>query len=305
MDTHPTTNATAPLPPKADSAVSGLEGFTHRYAEVNGTRIHYVMGGKGPAIVLLHGYPYNWALWRKMMPSLAQAGFSVIAPDLRGFGDSARPGTGYSKVNVAEDVRQIVQSHGFDSIHLVGTDIGTMVAYAYASRHPGEVRRLILAESLIPGFGLEELMNPATGGYWHFGFHAQVDVAEMLTAGREEAYLMPWLKWASTSKDAEEVALKLYLPYCRMPGSMRAGFKHYETMIEDGRENRAAFRARLKMPVLVLTGDQGIPQEQLLGCVRQVADNIEAELVPHSGHTFSEDNPAWSTERFVRFFGPA
>ncbi|WNG35386.1 alpha/beta hydrolase [Archangium minus] len=305
MNTHPTTNGMEPAAPQADSPVKGLNGFTHRYADVNGTRIHYVMGGKGPALVLVHGYPYTWASWRKLMPLLAVAGFTVIAPDLRGLGDSDKTETGYSKVNVAEDVRQIVQSLGFDTINLVGTDIGTMVAYAYASRHPDEVRRLILAESLIPGFGLDELMNPATGGYWHFGFHAQVDVAEMLTAGKEVAYLLPWMKWASTSKDAADVAVNLFLPYYLAPGGMRAGFKHYETMVEDGRENRAAFCSKLKMPVLVLNGDQGIPQAQTLGCVLQVAENVEAELVPQSGHTFAEDNPAWVGERLARFFAPS
>jgi len=140
-----------------------MDGFSHRYADVNGTRLHYVIGGEGPAVVLLHGWPYTWAEWRKLMPLLADAGFTVIAPDLRGLGDSAKAEAGYSKTNVAEDVRQVVHQLGLSEINLVGTDIGTMVAYAYASRHPDEVRRLVLSESLIPGFGLEELMNEPIG----------------------------------------------------------------------------------------------------------------------------------------------
>lgn len=288
--------------PRADSAVTGITGFTHCYADVNDTRIHYVIGGEGLAIVLLHGWPYTWAEWRKLMPLLADAGFTVIAPDLRGLGDSAKADTGYAKTNVAEDVRQIVQSLGFDTINLVGTDIGTMVAYAYAAGHPDEVRRLVLTESLIPGFGLEELMNPATGGYWHFGFHMHVDVAEMLTAGKEAAYLLPTMKMMSISKDAAEVAETLYLPHYIKPGGMRAGFQHYGTLLEDGKENRAVFRSKLTMPVLVLNGDKGIPQDQTLGCVRQVAANIEADLIPDSGHVFADDNPSWVAERLTRFF---
>ena len=154
----------APAEPREGSSPAGLDAFKHRYAEVNGTRLHYVIGGKGPTVVLLHGWPYTWAEWRKLMPLLADAGFTVIAPDLRGLGNSARADSGYSKANVAEDVRQVVQSVGPGAVNLVGADIGAMVAYAYASRRPGEVRRLVLAESLIPGFGLEEFMNPATGG---------------------------------------------------------------------------------------------------------------------------------------------
>lgn len=292
-----------PVPPP-EGPVAGMDGFSHRYAEVNGTRLHYVVGGEGPAVVLVHGWPYTWAEWRKLMPRLAAAGFTVIAPDLRGLGDSAKVETGYSKTNVAEDIRQVVHQLGFGEINLVGTDIGTMVAYAYASRHPEEVRRLVLSESLIPGFGLEELMNPATGGYWHFGFHMHVDVATMLTAGREAAYLMPSLRMMSVSENAEEEAEALYLPYYTAPGGMRAGFQHFGTLLEDGEENRAAFSSKLEMPVLVLNGDQGIPQEQTLGCVRQVAENIEAELVPDSGHLFAEDNPAWVADRLIRHFGP-
>ena len=112
--------------PREGDAADGLSGFAHHYAEVNGTRLHYVSGGLGPAVVLLHGWPYTWAEWHKLMPLLAEAGRTVIAPDLRGLGDSARAESGYEKSNVAEDVRQTVQSLGFASIDLVGTDIGTL-----------------------------------------------------------------------------------------------------------------------------------------------------------------------------------
>ncbi len=289
--------------PREDDAAHDLPGFAHHYAEVNGTRLHYVSGGQGPAVVLLHGWPYTWAEWRKLMPLLADTGRTVIAPDLRGLGNSARAESGYGKSNVAEDVRQVVKSLGFASIALVGIDIGAMVAYAYAQHHPGEVRRLVLAESLIPGFGLEELMDPATGGYWHFGFHMQVDLATMLTKGWEEAYLLPFMTMMSASPDAADMAKALFLPHYAAPGGMRAGFQHYGALLADGAENRAAFRSKLPMPVLVLNGERGIPQAQLLGGVRQVADTIETALVPGSAHTFASDNPAWVAECLIRFLG--
>ena len=279
-----------------------IDGFHHEFAQVNGTRLHYVAGGSGPAVVLLHGWPYTWASWRHVMPRLAQAGFSVIAPDLRGLGESERAKAGYAKTNVARDVHELALHLGVGEINLVGTDIGTMVAYAYAASYPAEVRRLVLAESLIPGFGLEELMNPATGGYWHFGFHAQVEVATMLTEGKEAAYLLPSMQMMSASPNAEASAKTLYLPHYTAPGGMRAGFKHYEALLEDGRENRARFQDKLAMPVLVLNGDRGIPQAQTLGCVRQVAHNVEAEIIPNCGHTWAEDQPAKVAERLKRFF---
>ena len=251
--------------------------------------------------MLLHGWPYTWAVWRKVMPLLAARGYTVIAPDLRGLGDSALEESGYAKSNVAEDIHGVVRSLGFAHIHLLGMDIGMMVAFAYALRYPEEIDSLILTESLIPGFGLEELMNPATGGYWHFGFHMQVPVADMLTAGEEELYLLPTMGMMSTSPDAIETAKAVYLPSYKRPGRMRAGFEHYGTLLEDGKENRDRMKKKLAMPVLVLSGERGIPQSQTLGCVRQVANTIETDLVPNAGHLYAQDNPEWVAKRLQAF----
>ena len=287
--------------PAANAPVENLDGFTHRYAEANGAKIHYVSGGSGPVVVLLHGFPFTWFEWRKVMPQLAEK-YTVIAPDLRGTGDSEKPEEDYAKTNVAEDIRQIVRQLGFDEINLVGKDIGMMVAYAYAAAHPEEVRRLALCESLIPGFGLEELMNPATGGYWHFGFHMQTDIAAMLTRGKEAEYLNPMWQMMSPVKGADQDAVAEYLRCYAAPGGMRGGFQHYKTLLEDGKTNRANFQSKLRMPVLSLNGDKGIPQEQTLGCVNQVAENVTAELIPNSGHAFAEENPGWVSDRLIRFF---
>lgn len=289
--------------PVADSPVEGMGSFTHGFADVNGTRIHYVLGGKGPAIVLLHGFPFTWAAWRPTLPLLAAAGFTVLAPDLRGMGHSTLAADGYAKTNVAEDIRAVVKSLALGPIDLVAMDIGTMVAYAYASRHPDEIKHLVLAEAAIPGFGLEEGMNPATGGLWHFGFHMQVELATALTLGREATHLMPFYKSMSASRDAEAVATAEFLPFYTAAQGLRGAFEHYGTLLEDGRANRAAFTSKISLPVLVLNGDQGIPQKMLLDGVQQVAEHVQADLVPHSGHTIGRDNPEWVAERLIRFLG--
>lgn len=288
-------------PPLAGSEPAGMPGFTHQYADVNGTRLHYVSGGSGPAVMLLHGWPSTWLEWRPLMVLLASAGWSVIAPDLRGTGDSALAEDGYSKVNVAQDVHQLVQQLGYEQIRLVGTDIGTMVAFSYALAHPAEVSHLVLSESLLPGFGLEEMMNPATGGYPHFGLHMQVDLAAMLTAGKEDQYLRPMLTRRSPSSTQEDIT-EVVRQYSR-PGRMRAGFQHYGTLLADGEENRRSLTEPLTMPVLVLNGERGIPQEKLLSGVRQVSSRVEAALVPASGHNVGTDNPSWVADRLVAFFG--
>ena len=292
--------------PAPDSPVAGLDGFTHRYADVNGTRIHAVVGGSGPAVVLLHGWPFTWRVWRRVLPGLAANGHTVIAPDLRGTGDSGKPETGYAKTDVAEDVHLLARSLGFDQVDLVGMDIGAMVAFAYAITRPDRVRHLVLSESVLPGFGLEKVMDVAAGGLWHFGFHMQVAVAEMLTAGKEAAYLTPRLTGSSPGGGLTDADRTDFLSHYSAPGGMRGGFQHYATLIEDGKANRATLQATpgagLTMPVLVLNGDQGIPQAMLLGGVKQVASDVDADTVPHSGHAYAADNPDWVVERLTRFF---
>ena len=288
-----------------DGAPADLEGFTHHFAEVNGTRIHYVSGGAGPAIVLLHGWPLTWREWRGIMPALAQAGFTVIAPDLRGLGDSDKPSNGYDKKTLADDIRATVHELGFETVDLVGTDIGMMVAVSWALHHATEIRRLVLAESLIPGFGLEELMNPATGGYWHFGFHAQVELATMLTEGKEAEYLSSnWTMFSPMQGITDDDRAEFLRTYGNSDG-MRAGFRHYAALLDDGKANRAAFDQKLTMPVLVLNAGLGIPQEQTLGGVEQVFANVEHDKVLLAGHAFAADRPDWTADRIVHFLKPA
>jgi hypothetical protein len=160
--------------PSAEEQQQLLEGisfqidnvtFTHHMASVNGIQMHYVIGGQGDPIVLLHGWPETWYAWRHVMPALAQ-NYTVIAPDLRGLGDSSKPPSGYDGKTVAEDIHQLVTQLGFSSIFLVGHDIGVLVAYPYAAEHPTEVKGLALWEAPIPGF-----TPPARPPIWWITFH--------------------------------------------------------------------------------------------------------------------------------------
>ncbi|MEV6957454.1 alpha/beta hydrolase [Streptomyces sp. NPDC051183] len=262
-------------------------------------RLHYVIGGSGPAVVLLHGWPFSWIEWRAVIPLLAGHGFTVIAPDLRGSGDSSVPDGHWTKRDEAEDLHQLLRHLGHDQAYLVGTDVGTMTAHAWAQAYPDDVARLVLSEAFLPGFGLEEHMNPAAGGSWHFGFHAQSDLAAMLTEGKEEAYLSGF--WSLMSRggitDADRADL---LRAYTAPDAMRGGFEHYATLLEDGRSARDA--ARLDMPVLILNGEFGLPQQILLDGARRAASDVRQDIVPDAAHTFAADNPRWTAERLARFF---
>lgn len=282
---------TAPAPAPA--------GFEHARADLDGIRIHYVKGGTGPAVVLVHGWPFSWIEWRAAMPLLAERGFTVIAPDLRGSGDSQIPAGHWTKREEAEDLHRLLKHLGHDRAFVVGTDVGTMTVHAWAQHHPTDVERLVLSEAFLPGFGLEEHMNPATGGSWHFGFHAQSELAALLTAGREEQYLSRFWSVMNRGGITDADRADLLRVYTR-PDAMRGGFEHYATLVQDGRQARTG--PRLTMPVLVLNGEYGLPQNVLLDGVRDAAADVRADIVPDAAHTFAADNPTWTADRLARFF---
>ena len=159
-------------------------GINDRFASVNGVRLHYLTAGKGEPVILLHGYAENSHMWRPLMVELAKTRL-VIAPDLRGFGQSSKPDGGYDKKTMAQDVHALASSLGFKQASVVGHDIGLMVAYAYAAQYPTEVNRIVLMDAFLPGVGdwktvwlLRDL--------WHFHFYGVTPLK--LVAGRERIY---------------------------------------------------------------------------------------------------------------------
>ena len=208
--------------------------FSHHMATVNGTQIHYVIGGHGDPIVLLHGWPETWYSWHLVMPALAK-NYTVIAPDLPGLGDSSKPLTGYDGKNVAAIMHQLVTQLGFKTIFIVGHDIGTQVAYSYAAEHPTEVKKLVVMELPIPGFTPPRL----EGKIWWFIFQQTPDVPEALVQGKEMMYLswffhnLPFNPGAITQADINE-----YVSRYSAPGGMHAGFEHYRAFPQDAIRNK-------------------------------------------------------------------
>jgi pimeloyl-ACP methyl ester carboxylesterase len=183
--------------------------YTHYKTTVNGILMHYVMGGKGDPVVLLHGWPQTWYEWRNIIPQLIANNYTVIAPDMRGLGDSEKTQTGYDTKTLAEDIYQLVKKLGFSKINLVAHDWGGPVAYSYAAEHPKDVRKMIILDTLLPGFGFEEAGDFSPNGIWHFSFHAVRDLPEKLIEGKEDLYLNWFYDWtynqsAITPEDREE-----------------------------------------------------------------------------------------------------
>jgi pimeloyl-ACP methyl ester carboxylesterase len=277
--------------------------FTHHTANVNGVRLHYVMGGKGEPLVLLHGWSKTWYKWRKVMPALAER-YTVIVPDLPGLGDSSPSTTGYGKRAIAQTIYQLVNQLGFQQINLVGHDIGGMVAYAFAATHPESVQKLVLTEFWLPGFGLEDGMDVAKGGSWHFGFHSAPKIPEILTAGKEREYLtaMGAFKPASTANAFSEADIQEYLRTYAQPDKMHAGFEYYRTLLADGRQNRELAQTKLTMPVLTLVGGEGVMGDRLQQGIQVIAKNVQSDVIPRSGHWLAEEQPKALAQRLLTFF---
>ncbi|NEW69901.1 alpha/beta hydrolase [Streptomyces rapamycinicus] len=202
-----------------------------------------------------------------------------------------------AKREEVEDLHLLLRHLGHERAFVVGTDVGTMTVHAWAQAYPHEVERLALSEAYLPGYGLED--HPPHRGSWHFGFHAQSDLAAMLTAGKEEPYLTGF--WSMMTRGGITAADRadLLRTYTR-PDAMRGGFEHYATLMPDGRAARVG--GPLTMPALILNGEHGLPQNVLLDGARQAAADVRADIVPGAAHTFAADTPAWTADRLARFF---
>jgi pimeloyl-ACP methyl ester carboxylesterase len=276
--------------------------YTHNKTLVNGVLIHYVIGGKGDPIVLLHGWPETWYEWRNIIPELISNNYTAIAPDLRGLGDSEKPQTGYDTKTVAEDVYQLVKQLGFNKIYIVAHDLGGPVAYSFAAAHPENVHKMIILDTLLPGFGLEEAGNFSPNGLWHFSFHAVRDLPEKLIDGKEDVYLNWFYDYGSynqsaiTSEDREE-----YIKQYSKPGAMRAGFEYYRAIFEDAEQNKEYGKEKLKIPILTIGGDEAIGNFTT-STFQKVANNVTGITLPNTGHFIPEERPNFLTKQILDFF---
>lgn len=276
--------------------------FSHHTAKVNDVRLHYVIGGRGDPVLLLHGFAETWYMWRHIMPELAKY-YTVIVPDLRGAGDSDKPIIGYDKKTMAADVHQLVQQLGYQRIFLVGHDIGLMVAYAYAAAHPADVRRLVLLDAPIPGTKVfEELVS--SGKAWHFAFHSVQNLPESLVAGRERIYLTEGFYRAQSYNPAAftEADVDEYVRCYSLPGGMRAGFEYFRAFPEDSQQNKEYFKNKLSMPVLALGGAQSFGP-LIVNMVEEIATNVSGGMIEQCGHWIADERPEFLTEQLLVFFG--
>ena len=272
--------------------------FTTKNIETNGATLHTRIGGSGPAVMLLHGYGLTGDSWAALAAALAET-HTVIAPDLRGFGLSSKPDSGYDKKTQAGDVVGILDTLDIKKTALVSNDMGSLLAFAFAAQHRERVTRWVQMEAPIPGIGPWDQItsNPKT---WHFGFGGP-DM-ERLVTGRERIYLDHF--WNDFSADPADISNELREHYATLyarPGGMRAGFAQFNAFPQDAIDNKAfVAQGKLTFPVLAVGGEasNGSMTERLM---KLVADDVEGFVVPAAGHWLMEENPQ-ATVKIVREF---
>jgi pimeloyl-ACP methyl ester carboxylesterase len=276
--------------------------FTHHTASVNRIRLHYVIGGMGDPVVLLAGWPQTWYAWRKVMPVLAER-YTVIALDLRGLGDSDKPESGYDTQTVAEDVKGLVEQLGWERIFLVGHDVGSWVAYAYAALYPNTVRRLVVLDAAIPGVtSAQAFQLSPTSKTWQFNFHVVPDLPEELTAGRERQYLSWFFRTKSAQPNAiAEADIDEYIRCYTAPGAMRAGFEYYRAIFDDMTQNQEFAKTKLKMPVLALGGEKAT-NTGMFQTMQRAAEDVQGGAIADCGHYIPEEQPEYLSQQILTFF---
>jgi pimeloyl-ACP methyl ester carboxylesterase len=256
--------------------------LVHQKDLVNNVTLHYVIGEHGDPILLLHGWPETWYEWRHIIPQLIDNNYTVIAPDMRGLGDSEKPQTGYDKKTVAEDIYQLIKKLGYGKIYLVAHDLGGPVAYSYAAAHPENVKKMVILVTLLPGFGDEEASKFSPNGLWHLPFHAVRDLPEKLIEGKEDTYLN-WFydhysfnQSAITPKDREE-----YIKQYSKPGALRAGFEYYRAIFEDAQQNKEYAKQKLDIPIFTIGGEAGVGNTTI-SSFQKVANNVTGITLPNT-----------------------
>ena len=263
--------------------------FQARTIQVDGAELHVVVGGKGPAVVLLHGFGDSGAMWSPLAARLA-AKHTVVVPDLRGMGLSSHPARGYDKWTQAGDIRTVLSRLDIGDATVVGHDIGTMVAFAYAARYPEKTRRLVVMDAPVPGIPpWEQIVRSPQ--LWHFSFGGPD--AERLVAGRERIYLDRfWNEFAGDPKKIDEQTRSYYSKLYARPGAIRSAFAQFLSIPKDAEDNQQAIaKQKLGIPVLAIGGAKSFGANEAV-VMRNAAINVTEVVIPNAGHWLMEEAPA-------------
>jgi pimeloyl-ACP methyl ester carboxylesterase len=298
--------------PEGPGSVSGApnlpagftETFTSRYIDTHELRQHAVIGGQGPPLLLVHGWPENWYTWRLLMPALARD-FEVVAVDQRGVGLTDKPQDGYDTGTLAGDLAAMMDELGHRRFAVVGHDTGFAISYALAADHADRVARVGLLE--LPGSpGTAPppplfLPGPLNDRLWHLTFNRIDGLNEQLVAGREDLFFR-WEFDAAAKRLADDV-IGYYVGLLSNPDSLRGSFGWYRALEASIAQNEQRATRRLTMPVLGIGGEMSFGENVGNG-VRAVADDVQSLVIPGTGHFLAEESPDELLAALTAFLAP-
>jgi pimeloyl-ACP methyl ester carboxylesterase len=283
------------IPTKANEVPLAIAS---KIVEVDGMKLHYLTAGRGPAVILLHGYTQTSRMWRPIIPLLVEK-FTVIAPDLPGIGDSDIPSDRLDMKNAAIRIHGLAKSLGVEKASVVGHDIGLMVAYAYAAQFPKETEKLVVMDAFLPGVqGWEDVYN--NPGIWHFRFNGPTP--EALVKGRERIYFEHfWNNFAADkTRSLPEADRAAYTAAYARPGRMRAGWAYFVSFQQAAKDFAELSKTKLTMPVLAIGGEKA--NGTLLGQqMKIVATDATMVVLKDTGHWVLEEQPKQTTDALLKF----
>ncbi|MFE7315997.1 alpha/beta fold hydrolase [Streptomyces sp. NPDC057555] len=310
------TSATHSAPdPEGPGSVSGAphlppgfaDTFTSRYVDTGELRMHAVIGGDGPPLLLVAGWPQTWYAWRLVMPELA-ARYRVVAVDPRGIGLTDKPEDGYDTATLADDLVALMEALGHRRFAMVGHDIGMWIGYALAADHPDRLARLAVAEAAVPGLSPSPPLwgsGEANARLWHFAFNRLDALNEELVRGRERLFFGAQFATKAASPTALPAhAVDLYVETLAAdPQALHASFAFYRALDATSAQNRRRAQRRLTLPVLTLAGAQ-CTGELVGDTMRLAADDVESLILPDCGHYPAEEAPEAVGAALAKFLAP-
>lgn len=266
----------------------------HHTVLANGIRQHYLDAGEGAPVILLHGFPETSFAWRYQIPELAKH-YRVIAPDLRGYGETEKPYQGYDKRTMALDVLELMRALGFSKAALVGHDRGARVATRFAKDHPQAIDRLVVLDNVPTRIVARDFSARIARAYWFFIFHQVPDLPEALIAGREDIWLRTFFSdWTYNPHAISGPDFEVYVQAYKAPGAVRGAMADYRANAEDVEQDMADADVKIACPTLSLWGADFYAVGKMFDMEKvwaEMAVNLRTCAIPQCGHMPPEERP--------------
>jgi pimeloyl-ACP methyl ester carboxylesterase len=281
--------------------------FASRYIGTGELRLHAVIGGEGPPILLVHGWPETWYAWRLLMPALARD-FQVISVDQRGIGLSDKPESGYDTATLANDLVALMDALGHEQFAVYGTDTGMPIAYALAADHPDRVVRLVVSEAPLPGVSPSPplfLPPQLNARLWHLAFNQlPASVNERLVEGREEIFFGAEFDASAGTKKLPGDVVSYYIDTLASdPDALRGSFGFYRAIVTTSAQNEERKKQRLTLPVLAIGGAESVA-EGAGNTMKLVADDVQTVVLSGAAHWVAEQAPDELLAALTLFLAP-